>query len=301
MFVASEAEAPAEEVTNAEPAETFLVELWAPTRATIARAPATGTIQNDDPYDLLAIDTTTGHLERWRYSGAERIQRDTLVPDGTNELSTVVAVGDLNADGQIDIVRQNPDTTLVVWFMAGATRVGTATLNPATPPNSNWFIGAIYDVDGDGQPDILWQNSSEGSLRVWYMTGTTMTSTELLTVNRSNDTTWRIVGTGDVNGDGHRDLVWWHPLDGWLQVWTMNGITRLSSVMLNPDRVADVNWKPMAVVDANADGKPDLVWEHLNDGWLQVWYLNSVNLTDSVWMVPPQILPSWRIVGSFTR
>src|SRR5205807_4713497 len=55
--------------------------------------------------------------------------------------------------------------------------------------------------NGDGQPDILFQNSTSGNLYVWYLHGTTMFAGGFL--NPANPGSgWNAVGTADLNGDG---------------------------------------------------------------------------------------------------
>ena len=45
-------------------------------------------------------------------------------------------------------------------------------------------------------------------------------------------TDWNIVGTGDFNGDGKRDILWQNNANGQRAVWLMNGTTRTASVSL---------------------------------------------------------------------
>jgi hypothetical protein len=190
-------------------------------------------------------------------------------------------------------------------------RTATVVPSPSTPPGAHWIVAAIYDLNEDGDDDLLWQNVVEGSLRVWHMAGTVMLSTTLLTANRGNDPSWRVVGTSDLTSatpsirDGKRDLVWWHPVDGWVQVWAMDAWTRVAVQDADPNRVADVAWRPVAVVDINGDqandeNGADLLWLHTQGSWY-AWFLHGLGLFDSVWMDPVQAPSGWVVLGSMTR
>jgi hypothetical protein len=126
------------------------------------------------------------------------------------------------------------------------------------------------------------------------MNGTTAMSTPPL-IPGLVDPAWRIVATGDFNGDGKADLVWQHT-DGWLAVWYMNGSSRASVELLTPAQVP-ASWRIVGAGDFNGDGNTDLVWQH-TDGWLAVWYMNGSTQGWSQLLDPGQVAGyDWKIVG----
>ena len=154
------------------------------------------------------------------------------------------------------------------------------------------------DFSGDGAMDLLWQHG-DGRLALWQMTGTAMRSASSLSPDLVADTNWKIVGSGDFNNDGHPDVLWHHQTSGALAVWTMNGANRVSALSVTPDRVGDVNWRPMATGDFNGDGKRDIVWRHLTQGTIGIWFMDGVRLITALNPTIERVVDAnWRIVGA---
>ncbi len=253
---------------------------------------AEGDFTGDGAPDLVWRHSTGG-LSVWRMSGLTAAQ---LVPIGpaVGPDWKIVGTGDLNGDGKPEVVWQHDDRWLLAWFVNGQSVSASVFLNPAQVDNVKWKIAALADVNGDKKADILWQHD-DGWLAVWYMNGTTVASTAYMSPQSIADTSWRLVGAGDLNGDGKRDLVWRHSTSGVIGAWMMNGASAGSTVVLNPGQIS-LDWKIGAVVDLNADGKCDLVWQH-KGGSVGVWLMNGATATSMVNLTPGAVSAGWTLVG----
>ena len=155
---------------------------------------------------------------------------------------------------------------------------------------------ARADFNGDGYSDILWQDNVNGYLAAWAMAGDHTQKTALGLSHSIADSNWRMVATGDFNGDGKPDIVWHHRLTGALYLWFMNGVNRIGHSAFSIAGLSDARWRVVGSGDFNQDGHPDLVWQH-DTGWLGVWLFNGTTFLGGFDMSPGQVNPQWRIAG----
>ena len=242
---------------------------------------------------------TNGSISLWRMADTEQVQGLSMTPSFVADTNwKIVGTGDFNNDGQQDLLWQHQSQGWIsVWFMDGTRMMAGVSLNPDRVADTDWKVVATGDFNGDGQRDILWQHSTAGLLAVWLMNGTRLMDGRLLTPGHIADANWRMVGSGDFNGDGRTDIVWQNTF-GYLCVWLMNGSTLLEGVWLNPNQVADTNWKIRAVSDVNGDGHPDLIWQHVTTGAIAAWMMSGTTQISGTLLTPPAVADhDWRIVG----
>ena len=213
--------------------------------------------------------------------------------------SPTTPVHDMNQDGSPDIVWQNiADGYVAAWPMRGGSMIDSVLTNPAGVPDTRWRIVGSGNFNTDTVPDLVWQNTNDGSLAVWMMNGTSLLESVSMSPGKVGDTNWGISAVTDVDGDGKSDLVWQERTQGWIAVWLMNGVTLKQSIGLSPERVPDTDWKIVGAGDINADGKQDFIWQHASQGWLAAWLMNGTSLIDSVLLSPQRVAdPNWKIVG----
>jgi glucose/arabinose dehydrogenase len=146
------------------------------------------------------------------------------------------------------------------------------------------------DFNGDGKPDILWQDSSTGKRVIWIMNNTTHTSTvNLGTVA----TSWSIAGSSDFNGDGKPDILWQDSSTGKRVIWIMNNTTHTSTVNLG---TVATSWSIAGSSDFNGDGKSDILWQDSSTGQRAIWIMNNTTLQSAVSL--GTVATSWSIAGS---
>jgi VCBS repeat protein len=178
-------------------------------------------------------------------------------------------------------------------------RMATITVNgvKVTVQQSGFNAAALTDFDGDGTSDVLWQSKTTRSLGIWTLRGNSVTSIQWLDTLASSDPSWKLVGTGDLNGDGFADLVWQNTSDGRVAVWVMHGTMLLTFGVVNYIPVAS-QWHIRGVGDVNGDGRADLVWQH-DTGLLAVWLMDGFNVTaGSMLSVPSVADTNWVIAGA---
>jgi len=191
---------------------------------------------------------------------------------------------DLNGDTISDLVFQNNGQP-GIWLWNGTAPTAEVGL---PNPGASWHIVASRDVNGDGNADLIWQNSN-GQPGIWLMNGTTPTAEVGLSNPGAN---WHLVASGDTNGDGKSDLIW-QESGGQLGVWEMNGTTPTAEVGLtNPGPT----WKVVGAADFNGDGRDDVLLQNSTNGNLMIDLMNGTSITSSVSITVGD--PSWHAVST---
>jgi Bacterial Ig-like domain (group 3)/FG-GAP-like repeat len=210
-------------------------------------------------------------------AAAVRFAKPVVYPSGGSWIYSV-AVGDLNGDGQLDVVVANlcgtyscddyfPDIGKISVLLGN----GDGTFQPAVIYDSGGFNSysvAIGDVNGDGYPDLVVSNNcqindcSSGNVGVLPGNGD---GTFQPAISYGTGGFWAYsVAISDVNGDGKPDIVAGTCVvpnglcaQGMVTVLLGNGDgTFQTAVTYSSGGTSSAS---VAVGDVNGDGKPDIV------------------------------------------
>ncbi len=267
--------------------------------------PASGTggarrfdFNRDGHDDLLWHNAQTGQVLVWDMNDQTVVQQGVPFAAVTDRDWTVAAVGDMNGDGSPDLLWENTRTGQLLRWTLQNTAVTNYGSIFATVSDTNWRVVSLADFDGDGSPDILWENHRTGQLLVWYMRDTAVARYGA-PFAQVTDTNWRVAGTGDLNGDGHPDLIWQNSRTGQVLRWLLGGTDGTSILAQSAPfaAVSDTHWQIVGTGDTNGDGYADLVWENSATGQILRWLLHDTTLVTlgAAFAAVPDT--RWRIAG----
>ena len=154
------------------------------------------------------------------------------------------------------------------------------------------------DFNGDGEPDILWRNTSTGRTTIWYMEGATWSGGYADVLPTVSGSDWAIVGVADFNDDGSPDLLWRNATTGRTTIWFMDGATWSGNYADVVPAVSSTDWAIVGVADFNNDTKPDLLWRNASTGRTTIWYMDGATWSGNYADVVPAVSSTdWAIVG----
>lgn len=239
-------------------------------------------------------------------------------------------IGDYNGDGTSDILWWNKDSNqLDTWVMSQGQVQSSGQVGQGLDLGQ-WLLIGNGDYNGDGIGDLLWWSPQNGQATIWYLkkgdgTGAVM-SQETLAASISGNAT--LPKSGDLDGDGRKDVMWCDYASGQTTLWLLGGgsepvfngppsfqagyTARLrggadlaggavsqqdqpASVDL-PGSVCNLQWQVAGLADVNGDGKDDVVWQHASDGRAAIWLMDGSQVT-AVNEYQAQNAAGWRICG----
>jgi VCBS repeat protein len=237
---------------------------------------------------LMIWNSSTDYATADYFNGAGRATSDgSATLNSGSQLNgwNVVGMADFNGDGVLDLVWQNTSTgqVNVNYYNAGNTLTGYAVLNSGSG-TSGWSVVAVADVDGNGTPDLIWQDHSTGQVNVNYYGGSGgATMIGWAELNSGSGTSgWHVVSAADFDGNGTPDLVWQNTSTGQVNVnyYTYvnsgtSGVTLTGYAVLNSG-AGTSGWQLVGAADFDGNGVPDLVWQQTATGLLHVNYYGGV-------------------------
>ena len=219
-----------------------------------------GDFDGDGTSDLLWRNTDTGQLIVWLVrAGVVASGAGLDLADVTKDW-TVVARGDFDGDGRDDIALAHPQQNLVDLVHLNGSQVVSRETHSA--PGARWHMIAAPDADGDGIPEILWENLDTHALSIEWVSAP---GQAVPLAAPAGD--WRVLGAGDLDGDGRDDLLMRQPSTGLVMGWLLDG-----------NRVTPSGWQAApeksssyrGLGDFDGDGLADAFWLHTN-GTVEIW------------------------------
>ncbi|HKN00972.1 MAG TPA: FG-GAP-like repeat-containing protein [Candidatus Binataceae bacterium] len=188
-----------------------------------------------------------------------------------------VTVADVNGDGLPDLIVANANDG-TVSVLLNMTAPGATTLSFAT--QQTFAVGkgptsvTTADVNGDGLPDLIVANGTDGTVSVLL----NMTAPGATTPIFATQQTFAVgkgpssVTTADVNGDGLSDLIVANANDGTVSVLLNSTAPGAGTPSFATQQTFAVGNGPSSVTkaDVNGDGLPDLIVANANDGTVSV-------------------------------
>ena len=281
------------QVTGAEPGDVIRTDWYAPGGAlyqssTLNAGPGTG---NQCFWDTLSISGSPAPMPgTWQ------------VNTYWNNSPLFSAPFSISTTGVKELVWQNNSTRQVTvnyyGGTGGASLEGWDWLNPGGIPG--WHIVGTGDFDGNGVPDLVWQNDTTRQVTVNYYGGTGGVS--LIGWNWLNSggiPGWSVVAVADFNGDGVPDLVWQNDTTKQITVNYYGGPEGATFQGWNwLNQGGSPGWTVVGANDFNGDGVPDLVWQNNATAQVTVNYYGGTGgatLEGWNWLNSGGI-PGWRAI-----
>jgi len=179
-------------------------------------------------------------------------------------------------------------TSAVTLSATNASGTGSQAL--ALKVADDWVLVGAADFNGDGQPDLIWQNTVTGQRTIWLMNGTNLVSGVSLGVV---STDWDLVGAADFLQNGNADLIWQNTVSGQRAIWLMNGTTYVSSVSLG---TVSTDWDLVGAANFSGNGQPDIILQNKVNGQRAIWLMNGTTYVSSVSL--GTVSTDWDLVGA---
>lgn len=237
--------------------------------------------------EFLHLPNYHGRLESRRASNGE------LLIEGAGTVK-----GDFNGDGRADILWRNENGSLTNWLgRSDGGFIGNDSKALVVDIPTHLNVAAVADFNGDGRNDILWRGE-DGIFTNWLgrSDGGFAGNDEIAFHYVPLD--WKVVGTGDFNGDGRADVLWRNQ-NGSLTNW----LGRADGGFVGNDGNAmfyglSVDLTVAAVADFNGDGRDDILWRSKAGAltnWLGDEYGGFIGNDSAALMDVPT---SWNVAGA---
>ncbi len=192
----------------------------------------------------------------------------------------VAAVADFDGNGTPDLViqqTQSPYQVNVNYYggSGGATNTGSACLS-CSIDTTYWRVKAAADFDGNGTPDLVYQNTTTSQVNVDYYGGSggaTYIGWACLSC-AINPAGWLVVAAADFDGNGTPDLVYQNTSSSQVNVdfyGGSGGATFLGYACLSCS-INVTGWQVKAAADFDGNGTPDLVYQNTGSSQVNVDY-----------------------------
>jgi hypothetical protein len=241
---------------NTNPGLFSSVDITDPTNFTLAYAPnAHGTSQ----ITIRATDTDGLRIETTFTVTVNQVLGEFT--DSGQSLGSFntesVALGDVDGDGDLDVVEGNFSEGNRIWINDGS---GTFTDSGQSLGSFTTFSLALGDIDGDGDLDIVEGNYHCEGNRIWINdgSGTFTDSGQSL----GSYFTY-LVALGDVDGDGDLDIVAGNSQLEGNRIWINDGSGTFTD---SGQSLGSFKTFSLALGDIDGDGDLDIVAGNDNDG-----------------------------------
>jgi hypothetical protein len=228
-------------------------------------AVALGDLDDDGDLDAVSGSSSVEDYEviAWRNDGTPFAGTWTQNDVGASTAHVYsVALGDLDNDGDLDVVTGSESYEVIAWRNDGSPFTGTWTQNDVGASTDRVISVAVGDLDNDGDLDIVTGSSTGEDYEViaWQNDGTPFAGT--WTLNDVGASTGNVfsVALGDLDDDGELDIASGSSASEDCEVITwQNDGTPFSGLWTQNDmKTADLVWS-VAVGDLDDDGDLDLV------------------------------------------